>query len=502
MFRSSNAFEEKVAKATSETLTSEDWQLILEICDKVDSEASARECISAIIKRLVHRNANVVLYALTLTEALVKNCELLAKREVASRAFTTTLTRIMSDSQVHLKVKERILHLVQEWTEQFRTESTLGLMEEAYLQLKAQGYSFPSKNVNLPPSKAKADSQKEEEEFQLALALSLSEAEPRFKPNSSTANNYAANKAPSPKVPISTPKKTSGKFQVRALFDFIPSEKGELGFHKGDIIKVIDDQYKNWWKGDLHNQTGIFPSNYVEKLPESVSLDDVALLELEASVHKDAAMVDELLRALSTLDPSKENIGENERLQEMYSSSLLIRPKLLKLINAYSLKKENLMTLNDRFVKARTDYERLQFGHTAEAPSRNHTLNRAYSQEPFNQGYNYSPSSSVTHIGHTQNPDPSSYNPPVASGYPGTYPPLQQGPSHPGVAVPNGYGYENQSHYPPDHQPHNSSQHQGNYFTPPPDYPTGGYVSTPTAMVPHHSNDHNNPASAHPPHHQ
>lgn len=50
-------------------------------------------------------------------------------------------------------------------------------------------------------------------------------------------------------------------------------------------------------------------------------------------------MIDELLRNLSTLDPHSENIGENEKLQEMYSSSLLIRPKLLKLINAYSLKK-------------------------------------------------------------------------------------------------------------------------------------------------------------------
>lgn len=483
-------------------MTSEDWQLILEICDKVDSEASARDCISAIIKRLVHRNANVVLYALTLTEALVKNCELLAKREVASRAFTTTLTRIMSDSQVHLKVKERILHLVQEWTEQFRSESTLGLMEETYLQLKSQGYSFPSKNTDLPPNKAKADSQKEEEEFQLALALSLSEAEPRSKTNSSNNVNYSVNKAPVPKVPSNTPKKSSGKFQVRALFDFIPSEKGELGFHKGDIIKVIDDQYKNWWKGDLHNQIGIFPSNYVEKLPESVSLDDVALLELEASVHKDAAMVDELLRALSTLDPSKENIGENERLQEMYSSSLLIRPKLLKLINAYSLKKESLMTLNDRFVKARTDYERLQFGHTVEPPSRNHTPNRAYSQEHFNQGYNYSPSSSVSHIGHSLNPEPSSYNNSVVAGYSGTYPPIQQGCLQQGTAVPYGYEGHSQSQHPPGHPSHHPSQQQGNYFTPPPDYPAGGYTSTPPAMAPPHSTDPYNPASAYPSHPQ
>lgn len=179
MFRSTNPFEERVAKATSETLTSEDWQLIIEICDKIDGEQNARECVAAITKRLVHRNANVVLYALTLTEALVKNCELLIKREVASRAFTTTLTRILADPDVHIKVKERVLHLIQDWTDQFKTDASLNLMEELYIKLKTQGYQFPSKASDLPPSKAKLESQREEEEFQLALALSLSENESR-----------------------------------------------------------------------------------------------------------------------------------------------------------------------------------------------------------------------------------------------------------------------------------------------------------------------------------
>ena len=75
---------------------------------------SARNCILAIQKRLQHRNANVQLYALTvrakshinfcptdvvpkLSDALVNNCKIDLHREISSRAFTQTLTRMVQD---------------------------------------------------------------------------------------------------------------------------------------------------------------------------------------------------------------------------------------------------------------------------------------------------------------------------------------------------------------------------------------------------------------------
>ena len=50
---------------------------------------------------------------------------------------------------------------------------------------------------------------------------------------------------------------------VRALHTFEPTEAGELGFEKGNIIKVVDRGYKDWWRGQLKGHTGIFPVNYV-----------------------------------------------------------------------------------------------------------------------------------------------------------------------------------------------------------------------------------------------
>ena len=51
--------------------------------------------------------------------------------------------------------------------------------------------------------------------------------------------------------------------RVRALHPFEPTEPGELAFEKGDIIKVVDRGYKDWWRGQLKGRTGIFPVNYV-----------------------------------------------------------------------------------------------------------------------------------------------------------------------------------------------------------------------------------------------
>lgn len=57
-----------------------------------------------------------------------------------------------------------------------------------------------------------------------------------------------------------------GVTRVRALHTFEPTEPNELAFEKGDIIKVVNREYKDWWRGQLRGRTGIFPVNYVVRL--------------------------------------------------------------------------------------------------------------------------------------------------------------------------------------------------------------------------------------------
>jgi len=74
--------------------------------------------------------------------------------------------------------------------------------------------------------------------------------------------------------------------RVKALHTFEPTEPGELGFDKGDVIKVVDRGYKDWWRGQLKGRTGIFPVNYVVCL--SFAAQSIGTRSLQCSLGSPA----------------------------------------------------------------------------------------------------------------------------------------------------------------------------------------------------------------------
>jgi signal transducing adaptor molecule len=179
----------------------------------------------------------------------------------------------------------------------------------------------------------------------MALAMSIKEskgsapsAAKSNAPQDTGAGAQAAQSQPSQPVPSGTTAATVSR--VRALFDFQPSEPGELQFRKGDIIAVLESVYKDWWKGSLRGQTGIFPLNYVEKLqdptPEELEKD----AQTESEVFAQIRNVEKLLALLSTSSQAGGgDVRDNEEITELYHSTLSIRPKLIELIGKYSQKK-------------------------------------------------------------------------------------------------------------------------------------------------------------------
>lgn len=152
MFKAPNPFEEIVAKATDENLTSEDWGLNLQVCDKLsgDDEQDARNCMAAVQKRLSHRSANVQLYALTLADTLSKNCGDAVHHEIASRAFMQAITRLTTERQTHPMVKKRALVLLREWANEYKDNDTLGLVGETVHALKDEYYDIDDDTVAAP----------------------------------------------------------------------------------------------------------------------------------------------------------------------------------------------------------------------------------------------------------------------------------------------------------------------------------------------------------------
>ncbi|KAF1850224.1 uncharacterized protein K460DRAFT_350304 [Cucurbitaria berberidis CBS 394.84] len=435
MFRAqSNIFDDVVEKATDENLTSENWEYILDVCDKVGSaDTGAKDAVAAMIKRLAHRNANVQLYTLELANALSQNCGIQMHKELASRSFTDALLRLAGDRNTHQAVKAKILERMAEWTEMFARDPDLGIMSGAYMKLKTQNPNLRAPSKPQKTQISDTDRQKEEEELQMALAMSIRESKGAAPTaaKSNTPQEAGSSATPQPAkssqpVPAGTTAATVSR--VRALFDFQPSEPGELQFRKGDIIAVLESVYKDWWKGSLRGQTGIFPLNYVEKLQDPTREELEKEAHMEAEVFAQIRNVEKLLALLSTSSQAAGgDVRDNEEITELYHSTLAIRPKLIELIGKYSQKKDDFTQLNEKFIKARRDYESMLEASMSQPPQ------PAYGGRPPYGAYNAPPPSNYAGYPPTSSPPPLQQDP-TRFNYGGAPPPQGAPPQFPPAA--------------------------------------------------------------------
>ncbi|KAG9128390.1 hypothetical protein FRC07_014804 [Ceratobasidium sp. 392] len=91
------------------------------------------------------------------------------------------------------------------------------------------------------------------------------------------APSYGGSMTPSPalsalKRPVPPPPAPGG-VQAKALWDYnIDGQlKDDLTFRSGDIIQIVKEENADWWTGRLNGKEGMFPSNHVEKLPNTPS---------------------------------------------------------------------------------------------------------------------------------------------------------------------------------------------------------------------------------------
>ncbi|KAI3333967.1 hypothetical protein F4824DRAFT_231207 [Ustulina deusta] len=396
MFRgaASSPYDEGIVKATDENLTSEDWGAIIDLCDKVSSDSNGpNQAVQGLIKRLAHRNANVQLYTLELANALSQNCGKAMHRELASRSFTDALLKLANDRNTHQQVKAKILERTKEWSDMFSNDADLGIMYDAYFRLKQSNPTLQPPSAPQKTGLTDLDRQKEEDELQMALKLSLQEEERKKNTSSAPGPSSGAGHGPGagatagttepiPSHPTGTTAATVSR--VRALYDFVPSEPGELEFRKGDVIAVLESVYKDWWRGSLKGQTGIFPLNYVEKLTDPTPDELQREAQMEAEVFAEIKNVEKLLTLLSTSNTAPRE-EDNEEISKLYHQTLAIRPKLIKLIEKYSQKKDDFTQLNEKFIKARRDYESLLESSMSHPPQ--HNYHHYAAGPPVPQGY-------------------------------------------------------------------------------------------------------------------
>uniref|UniRef100_A0A0K0DQZ2 VHS domain-containing protein n=1 Tax=Angiostrongylus cantonensis TaxID=6313 RepID=A0A0K0DQZ2_ANGCA len=89
---SSSPFDECIEKVTAEHLITENWAMILDVCDKVNADPRGpKNVLLSIRKRLNHRDPHVVLLALSVLDSCWSNCGPAFRKEVSSASFINEL---------------------------------------------------------------------------------------------------------------------------------------------------------------------------------------------------------------------------------------------------------------------------------------------------------------------------------------------------------------------------------------------------------------------------
>lgn len=376
----SGSLEQLIKRATDETLTNDNWQYILDVCDKISSnpEEGTRQGIRELTIRLTSRDANVILRTLTLVVAMAENCGSRMRQEIATKSFVQeSLVKKLSDRRLHKTVKFKVAEVIKQLYESFKTDPSLKPMADAYNKVASDYSQYLPEAADGPTKPAKKersilDKKKEEDELQRVLKMSLQE----YEREQTVKKGYLNTKSlPDPQSggtdqqqhiqqsvenqPIKSnptgPQSPQAQDQsqtiatvskVRALYDLISYEPDELSFRKGDVITVIESVYRDWWRGSLANgKIGIFPLNYVTPVVTRTPQELARELEEEDKVLSvDLKKVDRLLALLSS---NPDTIDEDE-ITRLYGEIIPLRTTLGKFIDKYNVRKEELLVLNSK----------------------------------------------------------------------------------------------------------------------------------------------------------
>lgn len=374
LFSSAGSFDPDVEKATNEMRTTEDWGLIMDICDKVGRTPNGpKDCLRAIVKRLNHKVPFVTMQALTLLDACVNNCGRPFHLEICSRDFVSEC-RTLIGQKAHPKVAQRLKLLIKRWAEmpEFKDEPSLNLIPSLYESLKKEGHDFsdpdsmPKKSTTLISNPDAVQTQQEEDDIAKAIALSLQEAEKSK--SGGTLYPSAFNSTNSSSLP-----KSKEYRKVRALYDFEAAEDNELNFKAGEIISVQDDSDPNWWKGFSHRGEGLFPANFVTadltaepedtKEKKGVQFNeevDVKVMEtLTDEVEIDEAKIDQVLTMIQNADPTGESQPDPAELLPLEEQCKIMGPLIDAELERIDKKHASLVELNLKVMDALQMYHNL-----------------------------------------------------------------------------------------------------------------------------------------------
>ncbi|CCE62552.1 hypothetical protein TPHA_0C04020 [Tetrapisispora phaffii CBS 4417] len=378
----SSKIREKINKATSSSLREDNWQYILDVCDAIrkDPEDYGNQAVECILMNLKQNDANVIMRTLSLILSMAENCGSRIKQQIDNKRIIAVLNDLIENPIVHVTVKTKLVEIVRQLSKSFKSDPSLRYISDFYKQIKSnRKYSHLITNVKSksasstrnvrPPSDINLRSNDEDEDFQKALRLSLREFEVEKEKNESKVSQSQ------PEMQAQThtqalqqsqilqqngqPQKPNIIRKVRAMYELISQEENELSFRKGDVITVLEQVYRDWWRGTLHGKIGIFPLNYVTPIIELSNEDIIKENQQENNILSQKANIDQLQDYLQNMKNTGDLNLQDQQVNDLYGSVTPLRPQIAKMIGKYSQKKDDLTSLRQVLANAEVDYNKL-----------------------------------------------------------------------------------------------------------------------------------------------
>ncbi|CAJ0918237.1 unnamed protein product, partial [Mesorhabditis belari] len=140
----SKRFEKSLSLATDSNVLETDWDAVLDCVDQIrGGEAKAPEAMVLVLSRLKSENPHVVLHALILLEAMVKNCGKKVHNELATREFMEGIKELAIEAKAET-VKTKVLELLQCWAMAFANKAEYKIIVDTHNLMKLAGFDFPS----------------------------------------------------------------------------------------------------------------------------------------------------------------------------------------------------------------------------------------------------------------------------------------------------------------------------------------------------------------------
>ncbi|TYZ60785.1 hypothetical protein PybrP1_006418 [[Pythium] brassicae (nom. inval.)] len=142
--------EQLVEQATASSLSGPEWALNMAVCDLSNADPAIGEMVvRALQRKLQDESPRVVLHALILVEALVKNGSPALHAHVGARSFLNAVAAL-TDGSLGFDVQKQSLLLIKQWADAFAGAGALSAFQDVYRQLKLQGADFPELENDAP----------------------------------------------------------------------------------------------------------------------------------------------------------------------------------------------------------------------------------------------------------------------------------------------------------------------------------------------------------------